>query len=82
MERLELLSAMLLVFCPIMMLISLLTPRAAIFFRHKTRLRGLLLWTAGTLLGWLIGAYALQAGGHMPGSEGRSEVPAEQESAR
>lgn len=76
MERLELLSAMLLIFCPIMMVISLLTPRAAIFFRRKTRLRGLLLWAAGTLLGWCIGAYALQQGGHLPESAGTGDAPA------
>ncbi len=82
MARLELLSAMLLVFCPIMMLISLLTPRAAVFSGTRPGCAGC---CSGRLALCRAGSSAptrFRRGGHLPGSEGRSEVPAAQESAR
>lgn len=51
MERLELLSAMLMVLSPVMMLMSLISPRGAILFRRKTRLKGVLLWLCVGLAG-------------------------------
>ncbi len=51
MERLELLSAMLMALSPVMMLMSLISPRGAIFFRRKSRLKGVLLWLGVGLLG-------------------------------
>lgn len=51
MERLELLSAMLMALSPVMMLMSLISPRGAILFRRKTRLKGVLLWLGVGLVG-------------------------------
>lgn len=51
MERLELLSAMLMTLSPVMMLMSLISPRGAILFRRKTRLKGVLLWLGVGLAG-------------------------------
>lgn len=54
MERLELLSAMLMALSPVMMLMSLISPRGAIFFRRKTRLKGVLLWLGVGLAGLVL----------------------------
>lgn len=54
MERLELLSAILMVLSPVMVLMSLISPRGAILFRRKTRLKGVLLWLGLGLLGLLL----------------------------
>lgn len=68
MERLELLSAMLMVLSPVMVLMSLISPRGAILFRRKTRLKGVLLWLGVGLLGLLLAHAVVQppTGGEAP----------------
>ena len=59
-ERLELLSAILMALSPVMVLMSLIRPRGAILFRRKTRLKGVLLWLGVGLAGLLL-AHAVVA---------------------
>ena len=67
MERLELLSAMLMALSPVMMLMSLISPRGAIFFRRKTRLKGVLLWLGVGLAGLVLAHVVVpQPGGRLP----------------
>lgn len=78
MERLELLSAMLMVLSPVMVLMSLISPRGAILFRRKTRLKGVLLWLGVGLLGLLL-AHAVVP---PPSSGGETPLAASETSPR
>lgn len=67
MERLELLSAMLMALSPVMVLMSLISPRGAILFRRKTRLKGVLLWLGVGLAGLALAHIVVpQPGGQLP----------------
>lgn len=79
MERLELLSAMLMVLSPVMVLMSLISPRGAILFRRKTRLKGVLLWLGVGLLGLLL-AHAVVP--PPPSSGGETPLAASETSPR
>ena len=78
MERLELLSAMLMVLSPVMVRMSLISPRGAILFRRKTRLKGVLLWLCVGLAGLALAHIVVpQPGGPLPdASAGSQAAPA------
>lgn len=75
MERLELLSAMLMALSPVMVLMSLISPRGAILFRRKTRLKGVLLWLGVGLAGLALAHVVVpQPGGPRPDEAVGSQV--------
>lgn len=74
MERLELLSAMLMVLSPVMMLMSLISPRGAILFRRKTRLKGVLLWLGVGLAGLALAHAVVPQPGTLPDAPATSQA--------